>query len=95
MKEDFMKTTPANQDNLVDRFDEGEDVLDYFETEVVLTIDQLTELSPILNLSALARESGIKVQTLQAKMRRGTPLSGGESKALVGTLKRHRLATVA
>ena len=90
-----MKTTPTNQDNLVDRFDEGEDVLDYFETEVVLTIDQLTELSPILNLSALARESGIKVQTLQAKMRRGIPLSGVESKALVGPLKRHRLATVA
>lgn len=84
----------TNRKNLERRFDAGDDVLDYFETEVVLTIQRLAELAPILNLSALAREAGINVQTLQAKIRRQTPLSGTETKRLVSALKKHHLATV-
>lgn len=85
----------TNSDNLEKRFDEGEDVLDYFETGVVLSTRRLAELAPILNLSALAREAGIRVQTLQAKIRRGTPLSAAETTRLVAALKRYKLATVA
>ena len=87
--------TETNRDNLEERFDSGEAVLDYFETGVVLTINRLAELAPILNLSALAREAGINVQTLQAKIRRKTPLSGTETARLVGALKKYHLVTVA
>jgi hypothetical protein len=87
--------TETNKDNLEERFDSGEAVLDYFETGVVLTISRLAELAPILNLSALAREAGINVQTLQAKIRRKTPLSGTETTRLVGALKKYHLVTVA
>ena len=85
----------TNKDNLEDRFDSDESVLDYFETGVVLNIERLADLSVILNLSALARGAGINVQTLQAKIRRKTPLSGDETTRLVGALKKHQLATVA
>ena len=84
----------TNKDNLEDRFEAGESVLDYFETDVILTTDRLAQLSPILNLSAVAREAGINVQTLQAKIRRRTPLSGDEARRIVGVLKRHHLETV-
>ena len=84
----------TNRDNLEDRFSEGEDVLDYFETGTVLNIRRLKEISSILNLSALAREAGINVHTLQAKIRRESPLSGSETAALVAALKRFHLATV-
>ena len=56
-----MSTT--NSDNLEARFDAGEDVLDYFETGVVISTRRLAELAPILNLSALAREAGLKLGT--------------------------------
>jgi hypothetical protein len=85
----------TNSDNLEERFDAGEDVLDYFVTDVVITTHRLAELSTILNLSALAREAGLNVQTLQAKIRRGTPLSGDETARIVAALKRFHLATVA
>jgi hypothetical protein len=88
-----MSTT--NSDNLEARFDAGEDVLDYFETDVVISTRRLAELAPILNLSALAREAGLNVQTLQAKIRRQTPLSANETSKLVAALKRYKLATVA
>jgi hypothetical protein len=87
--------TETNKNNLEERFDSGEPVLDYFETGVVLTINRLAELAPILNLSALAREAGINVQTLQAKIRRKTPLSGSETARIVRALKKHHLMTVA
>ena len=87
--------TETNKDNLEERFDSGETVMDYFETGVVLTINRLAELAPILNLSALAREAGINVQTLQAKIRRRTPLSGSETTRIVRALKKHHLMTVA
>ena len=85
----------TNKENLEERFDRGEAVMDYFETGVVLTINRLAQLAPILNLSALAREAGINVQTLQAKIRRKTPLSGAETAGLVRALKKHHLMPVA
>ena len=86
------KTDP---DNLEKRFDAGEDVLDYFETETVVTTARLGKLSEILNLSALAREAGINIQTLQTKIRRGTPLAGDEAQRIIAALKRYHLTTVA
>lgn len=85
----------TNKNNLEERFDAGKSVLDYFETGVVLNIERLADLATILNLSALAREAGINVQTLQAKIRRKTPLSGDETIRLIGALKKHHLATIA
>ena len=88
----FMSET--NGENLEERFEHGEEVLDYFDTEVVLTIDRLADLSSLLNLSALSREADINVQTLQAKIRRRTPLSAEETRRIVDALKRHHLTTV-
>ncbi len=85
----------TNKNNLEGRFDADKNVLDYFETEVVLNIERLADLAPILNLSALAREAGINVQTLQAKIRRKTPLTGEETAGLIGALKKRRLVTLA
>ena len=84
----------TNSENLEQRFDAGESVLDYFETGVVLTVDRLADLARILNMSALSREAGINIQTLQAKIRRRTPLSGSETRQIVRALKRHHLVTV-
>lgn len=84
----------TDKDNLEERFEAGESVLDYFDTGVILTIDRLAQLAPILNLSAVAREAGINVQTLQAKIRRQTPLTGDETRRIVDVLKRHHLETV-
>ncbi|MFP4378775.1 MAG: hypothetical protein ACLFP4_17175 [Spirochaetales bacterium] len=84
----------TDKDNLEERFESGESVLDYFDTGVILTIDRLAQLAPILNLSAVAREAGINVQTLQAKIRRQTPLTGDETRRIVDVLKRHHLETV-
>lgn len=85
----------TNRKNLEDRFNAGDDVLDYFETGVVLDIHRLKEISAVLKLSALAREAGINNHTLQAKIRRETPLTATETAALVAALKRFRLATLA
>ncbi len=85
----------TNKDNLEERIEAEESVLDYFETGVVLNINRLADLSSILNLSALAREAGINVQSLQAKIRRKTPLTGDEISRLVAALKKYHLATVA
>lgn len=84
----------TNKENLQDRFEAGESVLDYFETDVVLTIRRLADIAPILNLSAVAREAGINVQTLQAKIRRGTALTGEETRGIVAVLKKHHLEPV-
>lgn len=81
--------------NLEARFNADDDVLDYFETGAVLNIHRLKEISAVLNLSALAREAGINAHTLQAKIRRESPLTGTETAALVNALKRFRLATLA
>ena len=84
----------TNSENLERRFDAGESVLDYFETDVVLTVDRLADLAKILNMSALSREAGINVQTLQAKIRRRTPLTGSETRQILRALERHRLVTI-
>ena len=84
----------TNRDNLEDRFDAGDDVLDYFETGAVLNIHRLKEISAVLNLSALAREAGINLHNLQAKIRRETALTAAETAALVAALRRFHLATV-
>jgi hypothetical protein len=84
----------TNSENLEERFEDGKDVLDYFDTDVVLTIDRLADLSTLLNLSALSREADINVQTLQAKIRRRTPLSADETRRIIHALKRHHLTTV-
>jgi len=85
----------TNKTNLEKRFKGGDDILDHFETDIVINTERLVKLAPILNISALAREAGIKVQTLQAKMRRNTPLSGGETTRLVKALKKFHLSTAA
>ena len=85
----------TNKSNLESRFDDGEDVLDYFDTNIVLNIKRLTELSKILNLSAVAREAGINIQTLQSKIRRRTALSGDEVRRITEVLKKFHLQTVA
>ena len=85
----------TNRENLEDRFDANESILDYFETDVTLTVHRLAYLASILNLSAVAREAGMNVQTHQAKVRRRTPLTGEETRRIVEVLKRHRLKTVA
>ena len=112
----------TNSENLEQRFDAGESVLDYLETVVTLTIGRLADLARILNMSALSRESvrslrdmeddenrcpsivhqpavsdqaGINIQTLQAKIRRRTPLSGSETRRIVLALRRHHLVAVA
>ena len=85
----------TNSSNLESRFDDGEDVLDYFDTNIILNITRLAELSKILNLSAVAREAGINIQTLQAKIRRRTPLSGNEVRGITEVLKKFHLQTVA
>ena len=85
----------TNSANLEQRFDAGESVLDYFDTDVVLTVDRLADLAKILNMSALSREAGISIQALQSKIRRRTPLTGSEIRQIVHALKRHHLVTVA
>jgi hypothetical protein len=85
----------TNKSNLESRFDDGEDVLDYFDTNIVLNIKRLAELSKILNLSAVAREAGINIQTLQSKIQRRTALSGDEVRRITEVLKKFHLQTVA
>jgi hypothetical protein len=55
----------TNSANLEERFENGKDVLDYFD-----------------------------LQTLQAKIRRRTPLSADETRRIIHALKRHHLRTV-
>lgn len=85
----------TNRSNLETRFDDGEDILDYFDTDIILSINRLIELSKILNLSAVAREAGINIQTLQSKIRRRTALSGDEVRRITEVLKKFHLQTVA
>lgn len=87
--------TETNNDNFDERFDSGESILDYFETGMVLSIHRLEEFAPFLDLPALAREAGINVQTLQAKIRRKTSMSGSEMTRNINALRKHHLMTVA
>ena len=47
-----------------------------------LATAELRRYAPILNTSALARKSGLNKSTLASKIRRGTPFSESESKAI-------------
>ena len=49
---------------------------------LLITIKQLREMRPLLNLAELARRSGINEQKLFAKVRRGTELTVTESVAI-------------
>ena len=69
-------------------------MLDYFDTEVVVTIDRLADLSLLLNVSALSREADINVHTLQAKITRRKPLLAEETRRIVDAFKRHHLTIV-
>ena len=56
-------------------------------TAKAMTIAQLKEMRPLLNLTELARRSGIVESTLLAKVRRGSELSVVESEALEKALR--------
>ncbi len=53
------------------------------------TLERLLSLAPLLNLSALARESNISVQTLTSKIKRGTPLNNTERKTVAKVLENY------
>ena len=52
-----------------------------------MTIAQLQEMRPLLNLTELARRAEMVESTLLAKVRRGSELSVVESEALVKVLR--------
>ena len=54
-------------------------------------LEALTLANPILNLSALAREAKISVQTLSTKIQRGTPLTTEEQRDIGAVLEAHGL----
>ena len=49
--------------------------------------DRLASLAPVLNLSAIAREAKMSVQTLSSKLKRGTPLNDDETARVAGVLQ--------
>lgn len=52
-----------------------------------MTIAQLQQMRPLLNLAELARRAGMNEQSLFAKVRRSSELSVVESEALEGVLE--------
>lgn len=58
-----------------------------------VALERLSALAPVLNLSAVAREAGVPVQTLASKLQRGTALTREESKKVGGVLIAHGLAS--
>ena len=53
------------------------------------TRERLASLAPILNMSRVAREAGIPVQTIATKIKRGTPLSDVERESVSRVLAAH------
>ncbi len=51
------------------------------------TLDRLSAMAPVLNLSAIAREARISVQTLASKLKRGTPLNNDERETVAKVLE--------
>ena len=49
---------------------------------MAVTTEALRRARPLLNVAGLARAAGIPEQTLFAKLRRGTALSGEEARAI-------------
>lgn len=54
--------------------------------------DRLTSLAPLLNISALAREAKMSVQTLSSKLKRGTALNEDEAERVVKVLQSYGVA---
>ena len=52
-------------------------------------LERLSELAPVLNLSAVARAAGLSVQTLASKLQRGTALTVDESHRVGTVLQAH------
>jgi predicted RNase H-like HicB family nuclease len=50
------------------------------------SLERLAGMAPVLNMAAVARESGISPQTLASKIARGTSLSTHEKAAIGATL---------
>lgn len=51
------------------------------------SLERLTTMAPVLNLSAIAREAKISVQTLASKLKRGTPLNQEEAEQIATVLE--------
>ena len=51
------------------------------------SLERLTSLADLLNISALAREAGIPAQTLASKLKRRTPLNEAESQRITEALQ--------
>ena len=49
-------------------------------------LEHLARMSPVLNMAALARQSGLSPQTLASKLQRGTSLSESERDSIGNTL---------
>ena len=53
------------------------------------TRERLASLVPILNMSRIAREAGISVQTMASKLKRGTPWTEAERESVSRVLSAH------
>ena len=54
-----------------------------------VTRERLVSLAPILNMSRVAREAGIPVQTIASKLKRGTALTDSERASVERVLSAH------
>ena len=50
------------------------------------SLDRLASMAPVLNMAAVARQSGISPQTLASKLQRGSSLSESERESIGSTL---------
>ena len=57
----------------------------------MLKIVDLLKMQDVLNMSAIAKKSGININTLRGKIIRGTELTVTESERIEKTLRRHDL----
>ncbi|NLT52043.1 MAG: hypothetical protein GXX85_14150 [Ignavibacteria bacterium] len=60
----------------------------------MIDIKKIKELSPILNISAISRETGIKELTLLAKIRRGTELNVKEAQSIELCLNKYGIKII-
>jgi predicted RNase H-like HicB family nuclease len=51
-----------------------------------LAAEEITRLAPLLNVSKLARLSGVNSHTLATKLRRGTRFTADESRRILGAI---------
>lgn len=50
------------------------------------SLERLASMAPVLNMAAVARQSGISPQTLASKLQRGSSLSDSERQSIGSTL---------